>query len=151
LKDIFQYPNIQTFQLMTKEKLITLKEAAKISGYSPDYIGQLIRSGKIPGKQVYVNIAWMTTAEAVLAYKQQKKEKRQLTFREKLKNESRRLTLELSIVKLFFQNFKAALPTLIIVIISFVLLCFYLLYLLFYPPQETINAPSLKKPPIVQY
>ncbi len=136
---------------MTKEKLITLKEAAKISGYSPDYIGQLIRSGKIPGKQVYVNIAWMTTAEAVLAYKQQKKEKRQLTFREKLKNESRRLTLELSIVKLFFQNFKAALPTLIIVIISFVLLCFYLLYLLFYPPQETINAPSLKKPPIVQY
>jgi hypothetical protein len=28
------------------EELISLREAAKISGYSPDYIGQLIRSGK---------------------------------------------------------------------------------------------------------
>ncbi len=136
---------------MAKEKLITLKEAAKISGYSPDYIGQLIRSGKIPGKQVYFNIAWMTTAEAVLAYKQRKQEKRKLTWREKLKNESRRLLLELNIIKLFFQNFKFALPTLIIVIISFILLCSYLLYLLLYPPSEPIRAPEAEKPPIVQY
>jgi hypothetical protein len=50
------------------EELISLREAAKISGYSPDYIGQLIRSGKIPGKQVFSNVAWMTTEEAVLAH-----------------------------------------------------------------------------------
>lgn len=52
-----------------EEKLITLKEAAELTGYTPDYIGQLIRKGKIYGKQVYFNVAWMTTAEAVMAYK----------------------------------------------------------------------------------
>ena len=50
------------------EELISLREAAKISGYSPDYIGQLIRSGKIPGKQVFSNVAWMTTEDAVLTH-----------------------------------------------------------------------------------
>lgn len=47
---------------------ITLKEAAKISGYSADYIGQLIRKGKIRGRQVYTNIAWVTTEEDLRAY-----------------------------------------------------------------------------------
>jgi hypothetical protein len=47
---------------------ITLKEAAKISGYSADYIGQLIRKGKIRGRQVYTNIAWVTTKEDLRAY-----------------------------------------------------------------------------------
>jgi hypothetical protein len=42
-------------------KYITLKEAAKISGYASDYIGQLIRRGKLPGKQIYCTVAWMTT------------------------------------------------------------------------------------------
>jgi hypothetical protein len=52
----------------SKEKFITLKEAAKISGYAPDYIGQLIRSGKIEGKQVFSNVAWVTTEEAIREY-----------------------------------------------------------------------------------
>jgi hypothetical protein len=52
-----------------EEKLISLKEAAELTGYTPDYIGQLIRKGKIYGKQVYFNVAWMTTPEAVLSYK----------------------------------------------------------------------------------
>ena len=47
---------------------ITLKEAAKISGYAPDYVGQLIRKGKIPGKQIYSNVAWVTTEAAVREY-----------------------------------------------------------------------------------
>jgi len=49
-------------------KDITLKEAAAISGYSADYIGQLIRAGKLEGKQVFSNISWVTTEEAVRAY-----------------------------------------------------------------------------------
>ena len=52
----------------SKDKFITLKEAAQISGYAPDYVGQLIRSGKIEGKQVFSNVAWVTTEEAVLEY-----------------------------------------------------------------------------------
>ncbi len=47
---------------------ITLKEAAKISGYSPDYLGQLIRKGKLAGKQVYLNVAWVTTEKALRGY-----------------------------------------------------------------------------------
>ena len=50
------------------KKYISLKEAAKISGYSSDYVGQLIRSGKLEGKQVFSNIAWMTTEEAMQNY-----------------------------------------------------------------------------------
>lgn len=52
----------------TSPKYITLKEASQISGYSPDYLGQLIRKGKLEGKQVYLNVAWMTTEDAVRDY-----------------------------------------------------------------------------------
>ena len=48
-----------------KDKYITLKEAAEISGYAPDYIGQLIRGGKLDGKQVFSNVAWVTTFKGV--------------------------------------------------------------------------------------
>ena len=47
---------------------ITLKEAAAIANYSPDYIGQLIRAGKIRGEQVYSNVAWVTTEKEIQAY-----------------------------------------------------------------------------------
>ena len=53
---------------MAKEKYISLKEAAELSGYSADYVGQLIRQGKLPGKQVFLNVAWMTTKEALEDY-----------------------------------------------------------------------------------
>ena len=52
------------------KKYISLKEAAKISGYSSDYVGQLIRAGKLEGKQVFSNVAWMTTEEAIRKYLQ---------------------------------------------------------------------------------
>jgi hypothetical protein len=47
---------------------ITLKEAARLSGYAPDYVGQLIRKGKLYGKQVYYNVAWVTTEAALREY-----------------------------------------------------------------------------------
>jgi len=47
---------------------ITLKEAAKIANYTPDYVGQLIRGGKIRGEQVYNNVAWVTTEAEMQAY-----------------------------------------------------------------------------------
>lgn len=52
----------------TKKGFITLREAAEISGYAPDYIGQLIRGGKIEGEQVYSSVAWVTTEESVKNY-----------------------------------------------------------------------------------
>ena len=55
---------------------ISLKEAAKLSGYSADYVGQLIRAGKLSGKQVFSNVAWVTTEAAILEYiKKEKKGK----------------------------------------------------------------------------
>ena len=46
--------------------LITLREASKISGYNPDYLGFLIREGKLRGKKVGRN--WLTTREDVRYY-----------------------------------------------------------------------------------
>lgn len=47
---------------------ITLKEAAQLTGYTPDYVGQLVRGGKIKGEQVYSGVAWVTTEDEVLSY-----------------------------------------------------------------------------------
>lgn len=51
---------------------ITLKEAAELANYTPDYVGQLIRVGKIRGEQVYCNLAWVTTEDEVRSYLQDK-------------------------------------------------------------------------------
>ena len=53
-------------------KFLTLKEASELSNYSPDYIGQLIRAGKIDGKQIYSNVAWVTTESALRNYMEKK-------------------------------------------------------------------------------
>ena len=56
-------------QRRAKEKgYITLREAAQLSNYSPDYIGQLIRAGKIKGEQVYQSVAWVTTEDEINSY-----------------------------------------------------------------------------------
>ena len=39
-----------------------------MSGYTPDYLGQLIRKGKLSGKQIYLNVAWVTTETALKEY-----------------------------------------------------------------------------------
>src|SRR3989344_3242721 len=57
-----------TSQEQKKAGFITLKEASERFGYAPDYIGQLIRKGKLEGRQVYANMAWMTTPEALEEY-----------------------------------------------------------------------------------
>ncbi len=49
-------------------KYLTLKEAAALSDYSADYIGQLIRQGKLEGFQVYTNVSWVTTEKALREY-----------------------------------------------------------------------------------
>ena len=54
---------------------ITLKEAAELSGYSSDYLGQLIRKGKLAGEQVYSNVAWVTTERDVMSYLKKTKTK----------------------------------------------------------------------------
>jgi hypothetical protein len=64
-------------------KYISLKEASAISGYAPDYIGQLIRSGKLSGKQVYSNVAWVTTEAALDDYLNNKQPRNMANLSEK--------------------------------------------------------------------
>lgn len=121
------------------QKWIPLKKAAEISGYSPDYIGHLIRQGKIPGKQVYYNIAWMTTSEAILTYKQrEQKRKAKTSLKEKIIDffieAKQKIIWELGILKMFCKTFKHVLPIIIILIISFSLLAFYLFSVLWQEP-----------------
>jgi hypothetical protein len=42
---------------------ITLRVASRISGYNPDYLSSLIRTGKLKGRKV--GKSWMTTARNV--------------------------------------------------------------------------------------
>lgn len=51
-----------------EQKQISLKEAAKLSGYAPDYIGFLIRKGKIRGKKIPANISWQISSKEIIKY-----------------------------------------------------------------------------------
>lgn len=51
---------------------LTLKEAAELTEYTPDYLGQLLRAGKIEGRQVYSNVAWVTRESSLREYLAQK-------------------------------------------------------------------------------
>lgn len=128
--------------MQNDKNLISLKEAAKISGYSADYIGQLIRSGKIPGKQVYVNVAWMTTAEAVLAYKQGETSDKQDDggMGNIFSRFKRRIGMELQILRLFFDNFRTAKSIVAVLVVSFILLNLSIIY--FLANKQTNGGPG---------
>jgi hypothetical protein len=135
---------------MERDKnLINLKEASAISGYSADYVGQLIRQGKIPGKQVACNVQWMTTKEAVLGYKQGDGQKGKTSkFSKYLETKKQRFGFEMEVYKLFFKTFKTLAPVLLIFIISFFLLIIFFIYN-FFPrndssPQSSINQANEK-------
>jgi hypothetical protein len=103
------------------EKYISLREASKISGYSPDYVGYLIRTGKIPGRMVYTGVSWQTTKEAILAYKnRQQRKKGKMTLKEKmgegLNSLKSRLEFEFNLLKMFFKEFKVLLLFLFLLI-----------------------------------
>jgi hypothetical protein len=49
------------------DELISLKEAADLSGLSPNHLRLLVGKGEIWGKKIGRN--WVTTKEAVIKYK----------------------------------------------------------------------------------
>lgn len=109
-----------------KSKHLSLKEASKISGYSSDYIGQLIREGKISGKQVYTAVSWVTTEEALKEYmeKTQKSKKERGVGEkavDKLQQTGRRIMLDIKMAKFF----KGALYASIGFLTAFILFLFY--------------------------
>lgn len=128
-------------EIKDNKKLITLKEAAKISGYSADYVGQLIRSGKIPGKQIYTNITWVTTEEAIMDYKFNKQANKDYTTRARFNSQIRKIKIQLEVIKLFFQTFKIAIPMLAVLFFSFLIIGIFII-------QTLISKPADKTPKI---
>jgi excisionase family DNA binding protein len=51
---------------MAKDEWLTVNEAARLSGYHPEYIRQLIRDGKVNAKKF--SIVWMVDKESLLQY-----------------------------------------------------------------------------------
>lgn len=70
--EIINYCQEKNFDIhnpaLLKKKYLSLKDAAKVLGYAPDYIGYLIRSKKILGKKIYSGISWLTTEKAIKEY-----------------------------------------------------------------------------------
>lgn len=105
---------------------ITLKEAAKISGYTPDYLGQLIRKGKLPGKQIYLNVAWVTTEKDLREYlKNDKTGARKSTFNMTFRGKVQRWFAEHSSTE---EVLRIARRVIYIVIAFMVILCLFLVY-----------------------
>ena len=59
--------SIKSFYL--KDTYISLKQASKISNYSADYIGSLLRNGKIEGRRVRLQTSWRIKREELEKYK----------------------------------------------------------------------------------
>jgi len=131
---------------LNEQNLINLRDAAEISGYSADYVGQLIRSGKIPGKQVYSNVQWMTTAEAVLAYKNKGKSNEKAGLKEGFLNRKRMIGMEFSILKLFFQNFRSAKWLFLVIVVSFFILSYYIFYFSLEHPRNSASSSPKNAP-----
>lgn len=128
-----------------KTKHITLKEASKISGYSSDYIGQLIRQGKLSGKQIYTNVAWVTTEEDVLNYLEKaKKGRNQHTALDKAKHTKRRAFLESN----FNNTLKGILYFSIGMLTAFVLALFYIFSVTL---DDKIEQKAVENIEITQY
>lgn len=115
------------------KKLISLKEASELSGYSSDYIGQLIRSGKIFGEQIYSNVVWMTTEEDVLNYRNNSKQKSGKTEDDRksfFKSFKKRASIELGILKIFLKTFKLAFVSLLVLLFLVIFLFSYIFFIL---------------------
>ena len=121
--------------------LITLKEASELTGYSPDYIGQLIRSGKITGRQVYTNITWMTTAAEIINYIRKAKNKKENTLKESIGRQTRLLGLQVNSFKMVLQNFPSLKYWFLILFVSFFILSLFILFTFF--SHQDINNLEL--------
>ena len=53
--------------MATNGKWLTVREAAKLSGYNADHLRELIREGKIKARKF--SIVWMVDRESLLTYK----------------------------------------------------------------------------------
>ena len=63
-------PNTESVVTLEGRDYVSALRAAKLTGYNPDYIGQLARGGKISSRQI--GNRWYVDREALFAHKQEK-------------------------------------------------------------------------------
>lgn len=132
-----QIPPMQT------KKLLTLKEASRISGYSSDYLGQLIRSGKIRGEKVFCQVTWKIDLNDLENYKNSNSgNNASVDAKKEANNEIKkinsriraffnRIKSELLFLKLLLKNIKTILPLITVFLFCFVFISFFILDLIF--------------------
>lgn len=138
--EIFSLLNLEARELAVNKdnsEFITLREAAELSGYSSDYIGQLIRSGKLEGKQVFSNVSWVTTRDAVIEYSLKEKKSAQDVKTRK----SEKFAVEVLIGRMY-----TVLGWAVVVVLSVVALV--LIYIFAVSVDHKINANYLEQ---IQY
>lgn len=133
-----------------KKRYITLKEAANLSGYSSDYVGQLIRSGKIAGKRIYANPVWMTTEEDLFNYLEKNRSNTSSknfsggVFLNVFRSWGTKFRSELEIVKLY----KGVLYCAITVSLMFSLFVFYIFSINFDTWLSQRSTQEIKSTPV---
>lgn len=63
-------PNIETIVSFDGKDYVSSTKAAKLTGYNPDYVGQLARAGKVLSRQI--GNRWYVEREGLVAHKAQK-------------------------------------------------------------------------------
>ncbi len=122
---------------VSSSKHLSLKQAAKISGYSSDYIGFLIRNGKIKGRKIPTQISWLVNGKEIEKYRSSKSQK--LLSR---KNQFPSFIVSLSRDKIFSTNWRLALTT-------FIIFCFITGFAPIRFLQSSISAVFFEEPQTV--
>ena len=68
VSDILSDWLIKSKKMINEEKFISLNEASRLTPYSSDYLGLLVRKGKLEGEKI--DGKWMTSKRAIEVYLQ---------------------------------------------------------------------------------
>lgn len=110
VSDILSDWLIKSKKMINEEKFISLNEASRLTPYSSDYLGLLVRKGKLEGEKI--DGKWMTSKRAIEVYLQKTAESsytHQQTLNVKIPAEE---------IKKATVNFKWALVLLAVVVVA---------------------------------
>jgi hypothetical protein len=139
---------------MQPKKLLTLKEASSVTGYSSDYLGQLIRSGKLKGEKVFCQVTWKIDIAELESYKKNNNGVSGITESKKPRQSEivklnlrfsaylNRAKSELLFFRLLLRNIKTILPLITVFLFCFILFSFFALDLIFNTSKYNFYQPK---------
>ncbi|MDD5145368.1 MAG: hypothetical protein PHF44_00745 [Candidatus Pacebacteria bacterium] len=117
---------------LLKKKYLTLKEAAKLTGYAPDYIGFLLRSGKIPGKKIQTRSSWVTTVSDINKYQNLQ-----------LKNKKNFWSKYFIFLNRFLNNFNFEIPKFAVILTTICLIIFGGIFVFAFSTRNQIQTVEI--------